>query len=120
MAKSEEISLANTKKIMQENVVLLAEINDLRRELTVSKGAVSTLEATVRTTKKLMQMRGQSLSNAALQPDEAPSLADTMSKQHVDRVIEMQKDEIRRLRDQLETSRPPSTGRLPSLTATTS
>ena len=114
------MALANTRKIMQENVTLLGEINDLRRELSQSKGTVHTLQATLSTTKKLYQMRGHPVSASAIaeQMPATPTLGDTMAKQHVERVIEMQKEEIKRLREQLEGVRPTS-GRLPSLTTAT-
>ena len=101
---------------MQENVALLNEINDLRRELSSSKSTVNGLQATLRTTKKLATMRGRPIDEAQLAAENAPppTLADTLAKHSVERIMEMQKDEIRRLREELG-ARPPS-GRLPSLT----
>ena len=102
---------------MQENVVLLNEINDLRRELSASKVSVHGLEATLRTTKKLAQMRGQPISAAQLAAEaEAPvTLAGTMGKHNTERIIDMQRDEIRRLREELAAR--PTSGRLPAIAA---
>ena len=73
--------IADVRRIMQENVVLLNEVNELRRELSHSKTSVHALEATLRSTKKLHQMRAGSTSPAG--PPRSPgtlpflSLAET-------------------------------------------
>ena len=64
-------------------------------------------------------MRGQTFAAGAFEaPPAPPTLADTTAKLQVEKIIELQKDEIRRLREQLEAtaSRPQSMGRLPALT----
>ena len=116
LAKSEDMQQANMRRIMQENVTLLAEINELRRELSQSKSSVHSLEATLRTTRKLAAARGDTSLYSAPKMTGTLSLAATEDANQTERIIEMQKDEIRRLRDVIEgSSRPSSVPRLPSI-----
>eukprot|EP00051_Salpingoeca_urceolata_P005695 m.76025 g.76025 ORF g.76025 m.76025 type:complete len:1203 (+) comp14501_c0_seq2:245-3853(+) len=123
LTKSEEMHKQETVKIMKENVALIQEINELRKELTGAKTEVGQLEGTLRTTKRLAVARGQltTAELAAATGGRAGTLGASQELSQSDRIIEMQKDEIRRLRQTLEqqqreqSSRPPSSGRLPAL-----
>ncbi len=128
LARSDEQHAADSRRIVQENVVLLREINDLRRELADAKTSNSSLEATLKSSKRLTQMRSKSASaaspaalNAAFAPPPpAPSLGEVQEIQQVERIIEIQKEEIRRLRSQLGLTASalpsrPTSGRLPTL-----
>lgn len=46
---------------MQENVALIKEINDLRKELKAARGESKQLQGTLKTTRTLAQMRGREL-----------------------------------------------------------
>lgn len=119
---------------MKENASLIREINQLRAELKVhvvnlfavahactqsSKRSEKLLEGTLRSTQKLATQRGQTVpfTNVDLITTAAAStLAQTHDASQVERIVEMQKTEIRRLREELERAQRPSTsGRLPAL-----
>lgn len=61
LGKGEQLHQAESQKIMKENVALIKEINLLRKELSNSKDSVRVLEGTLKTTRTLAGMRGQSL-----------------------------------------------------------
>merc|ERR1712179_626082 len=48
LAKDSEIHRADNVRIMQENVSLIKEINDLRKELKIARTMIHDLEATVK------------------------------------------------------------------------
>ncbi|XP_043941309.1 cilia- and flagella-associated protein 57 [Protopterus annectens] len=121
LLKDSEIHRTDNVRIMQENVTLIKEINDLRRELKVSRTKVHDLEATLRLNRK----------NKPGSPDLGGSNSEQAStfgvtrlnfEDEAERIIEMQRQEIKRLRDQLQNQeqsysiRPPSGGKLPALT----
>lgn len=61
LAKAEELHRTETTRIMRENVALIKEINDLRKELRNSKLTAQKLEGTLKTTRTLAEMRGATL-----------------------------------------------------------
>eukprot|EP00730_Choanoeca_flexa_P000903 TRINITY_DN10389_c0_g2_i3.p1 TRINITY_DN10389_c0_g2~~TRINITY_DN10389_c0_g2_i3.p1 ORF type:complete len:1202 (+),score=338.92 TRINITY_DN10389_c0_g2_i3:34-3639(+) len=123
--KAEELHRQESAKIMHENVTLIREINVLRKELSGSQGEVKQLEGTLKTTRTLADMRGQTLPSKEETLQMSGILNSTVNMAHeaaqTERIIDMQKQEIRKLRDALKelelTSnvRPPSTGRLPPM-----
>merc|ERR1712003_564938 len=106
LAKDQQIHRADNVRIMQENVSLIKEINDLRRELKIARTQVHDLEANSNVLKKGAQPIG---------PMIAPEEFGQTKK-----IVEIQKSEIKRLRDELRHSinRPLSNGqKLPPLEA---
>ena len=99
---------------MQENVTLIKEINDLRRELKIARTQVHDLETALGVMRKQQQFSDVEESGIA---DKKIKLSDENSE--MERMIDMQKGEIRKLRVQIKdmetviNSRPPSGGRLP-------
>ncbi|KAL5255192.1 hypothetical protein ACHWQZ_G014581 [Mnemiopsis leidyi] len=104
LTKDQQIHRADNVRIMQENVSLIKEINDLRRELKIARTQVHDLEANSNVLKKGAPPIG---------PIVAPEELDQTKK-----IVEIQKSEIKRLRDELRhtLNRPLSNGqRLPPL-----
>lgn len=102
---------------MQENVTLIKEINDLRRELKIARTQVHDLETALGVMRKQQQFP----------EDEDPGNSESkrnMSDENLEmeKMIDMQKVEIRKLRVQIKdmetviNSRPPSGSRLPPMT----
>lgn len=97
---------------LQENVTLIKEINDLRRELKIARTQVHDLETAIGV------MRKQQFSDSE---DSGNKDNKTMSEENneMEKMIDMQKGEIRKLRVQIKemetviNSRPPSGSRLP-------
>ncbi|XP_042806543.1 cilia- and flagella-associated protein 57 isoform X3 [Panthera leo] len=120
VVKESELRRTDYVRIMQENVSLIKEINELRRELKFTRSQVYDLEAALKLTKKI---RPQDVPETV--PSEAmPSIAPTMrlnEQQETGRIIEMQRLEIQRLREQIQEQEqvpgfhPLSVVRLPSL-----
>ncbi|XP_074077759.1 cilia- and flagella-associated protein 57 [Macrotis lagotis] len=118
VVKENELHRSDNVRIMQENVSLIKEINELRRELKITRTQVHDLESALRLTKKLRHVEV---------PEAAPNLEKTPTagilrlneEEETERIIEMQRLEIQRLRDQIQEQEqlsglhPP--GRLPSL-----
>eukprot|EP00049_Salpingoeca_infusionum_P018833 m.358992 g.358992 ORF g.358992 m.358992 type:complete len:1196 (+) comp18362_c0_seq1:186-3773(+) len=125
LAASEKARKQEVAQVRRENVQLIKEINELRKELFQSKGQVHKLEGTLHTTRTLATMRGQTLPSEAATEAMAGLASTSVLQQHdmqqTERIIDMQKDEIRRLREELKTQtlRPGSTGRLPPMSPTT-
>ncbi|XP_032825748.2 cilia- and flagella-associated protein 57 [Petromyzon marinus] len=90
-------------RIIQENVTLIREVSDLRKELRNIRTYVHQLELTA----KRNRPRPESSMEIGKGQGAEPS---------TDHVIELQRMEIRRLREQLH-QRPPSGSRLPAITA---
>ena len=103
--------------VLQENVSLIKEINDLRRELKIARTQVHDLEAALGLHRK---------SNQANAAETKAKLASTNKNAQLEReleeklkVINLQQQEIMRVKTQLQdiengqVSRPPSGGRLP-------
>lgn len=123
LVKDTEIHRADNVRVMQENVTLIKEINELRRELKVSRTKVHDLEVALGVERKnrrssLAESKGSSISDR-----HSPGVLRLNIEEETARIIEMQKLEIKRLRDVLQSQdvtvgiRPSSVGRLPSLTA---
>ncbi|KAM6172387.1 cilia- and flagella-associated protein 57 [Erethizon dorsatum] len=88
-------------RIMQENVSLIKEINELRRELKLTRSQIYDLEAALKLSKK---MQPQEVSETVSGRD-LPSATTTMrlnEQEETGRIIEMQRLEIQRLRDQIQ------------------
>uniref|UniRef100_A0A2K6S6K0 Cilia and flagella associated protein 57 n=1 Tax=Saimiri boliviensis boliviensis TaxID=39432 RepID=A0A2K6S6K0_SAIBB len=101
VVKEGELHRADYVRIMQENVSLITEINELRRELKFTRSQVYDLEAALKLTKKV---RPQEVSETEPSKD-MPSTAPTMrlnEQEETGRIIEMQRLEIQRLRDQIQ------------------
>jgi DNA repair exonuclease SbcCD ATPase subunit len=116
LLKDTEIHRADNVRIMQENVTLIREINDLRRELKIARTQVHDLEVTL----KVSQKGGSPIGVGAERfGASAVELTDSAEKE---RIIDIQRAEIRKLRSQVQeyesrVSRPGSGGRLPPVTA---
>nr|XP_004672541.1 cilia- and flagella-associated protein 57 [Jaculus jaculus] len=101
VVKESELHRSDYVRIMQENVSLIKEINDLRRELKLTRSQVYDLESALKLTKKV---RPQEV------PETEPSrdmTSDTTTmrlneQEETGRIIEMQRLEICRLRDQIQ------------------
>lgn len=96
----------------QENVTLIKEINDLRRELKISRTTVHDLETT------LGVMRKQQ-GNVGTEDINGRENQKTEEMGQLEKIIDIQKGEIRKLRvqikdlEQISINRPPSGGKLP-------
>ncbi|KAL0604608.1 Cilia- and flagella-associated protein 57 [Plecturocebus cupreus] len=122
VVKESELHRTEYVRIMQENVSLITEINELRRELKFIRSQIYDLEAALKLIKK---GRPQEVSGAEPSKD-VPSTAPTTrlnEQEETRRIIEMQRLEIQHLRDQIQeqeqlTGFHPLTGvRLPSLSS---
>ncbi|XP_032157654.1 cilia- and flagella-associated protein 57 isoform X1 [Mustela erminea] len=101
VVKESELHRTDYVRIMQENVSLIKEINELRRELKFTRSQVYDLEAALKLTKKL---RPQDVPETVSSED-MPGIAPTMrlnEQEETGRIIEMQRLEIQRLRDQIQ------------------
>ena len=100
--------------LFQENVTLIKEINDLRRELKIARTQVHDLETALGVMRKSQGLPvGDGVSN------EADKMIKTEDLVQLEKIIDIQKGEIRKLRVQIKDienrglSRPPSGGKLP-------
>ena len=98
----------------QENVTLIKEINDLRRELKIARTQVHDLETALGVMRKQQQFpEDEEIGNM----DNKRKLSE--ENVEMEKMIDMQKTEIRKLRVQIKdmetviNSRPPSGSRLP-------
>ncbi|XP_058298827.1 cilia- and flagella-associated protein 57 isoform X3 [Hylobates moloch] len=101
VVKEGELHRTDYVRIMQENVSLIQEINELRRELKFTRSQVYDLEAALKLTKKV---RPQEVSETEPSRDmlsTAPT-ARLNEQEETGRIIEMQRLEIQRLRDQIQ------------------
>nr|XP_055202500.1 cilia- and flagella-associated protein 57 isoform X4 [Gorilla gorilla gorilla]XP_055202504.1 cilia- and flagella-associated protein 57 isoform X4 [Gorilla gorilla gorilla] len=101
VVKEGELHRTDYIRIMQENVSLIKEINELRRELKFTRSQVYDLEAALKLTKKV---RPQEVSETEPSRDmlsTAPA-ARLNEQEETGRIIEMQRLEIQRLRDQIQ------------------
>lgn len=98
---------------MQENVSLIKEINDLRKELKIARTQIHDLEATV---KQYTKKTGGDDTDIYAVMLKAPSALVENELEEKNKIIDMQKFEIRKLRQAIETgSRPSSSSRLPPM-----
>ncbi|XP_022105499.1 cilia- and flagella-associated protein 57-like [Acanthaster planci] len=129
LAKDTEIHRADNVRIMQENVSLIKEINDLRRELKIARTQVHDLEAALGINKKNKNLPPEQQAESVLSmngsngmPGGGMSSREGKNDENV-RIIDMQRSEIRKLRtqlmeaEQIAAQRPPSGGRLPPVLA---
>ncbi|KAL6068558.1 hypothetical protein STEG23_000961 [Scotinomys teguina] len=103
VVKESELHRTDYVRIMQENVSLIKEINELRRELKLTRSQIYDLESALKLSKK---MRPQETPETVLSKDVAAIIVSpTMrlnEQEETGRIIEMQRLEIRRLRDQIQ------------------
>lgn len=105
----------DTTRVMQENVLLIREVNQLRQELKLSTKSVHKLESSLQTARVLAEMRGSPIPVEET-TDLMTSLRDRSQTENLERIIELQKTEIRKLRatqvelERTSRDRPPSTG----------
>ncbi|XP_078485320.1 cilia- and flagella-associated protein 57 [Ciona intestinalis] len=126
LTKDTEIHRADNVRIMQENVALIKEINDLRRELKMTRSQYHELETSLGLNRSKAGKGGKRIETAATGSD--TSGGRSVLRQNIEeegpRIIEMQKGEIRKLRNQIMdleeqlTHRPPSGGKLPPMILT--
>ncbi|CAN0135941.1 unnamed protein product [Lampetra planeri] len=109
LSSDTESHRSENARIIQENVTLVREVSDLRKELRNIRTHVHQLELTAKRNRpRPGACSPRAARHAALTaPGAEPS---------TDHVIELQRMEIRRLREQLH-QRPPSGSRLPAITA---
>nr|XP_012631296.1 cilia- and flagella-associated protein 57 isoform X1 [Microcebus murinus] len=101
VVKEGELHRTDYVRIMQENVSLIKEINELRRELKYTRSQVYDLEAALKLSKKF---RPQEVVDSEPSRDKV-SGSPTMRLNELEetgRIIEMQRLEIQRLRDQIQ------------------
>lgn len=123
LAKDTEIHRADNVRIMQENVSLIKEINDLRRELKIARTQVHDLEAALGINKKNKNQAPDPL--MAMNNNIMNGTMSSREGKHDEniRIIEIQKSEIKKLRAMLTevenfaADRPPSGTKLPPMAA---
>lgn len=100
--------------LLQENVSLIKEINDLRRELKIARTQIHDLEAALGMHSK--KNKNDTAAVAAFS-SKGPSALMQSEMEEKNKIIDMQKLEIKRLRMEITDiemgSRPPSSQRLP-------
>ncbi|XP_037599096.1 cilia- and flagella-associated protein 57 isoform X2 [Cebus imitator] len=101
VVKEGELHRADYVRIMQENVSLIKEINELRRELKFTRSQVYDLEAALKLTKKVQPQEVSETEPSKDMPSTAPTTR-LNEKEETGRIIEMQRLEIQRLRDQIQ------------------
>lgn len=119
LTKDATIHRADNVRIMQENVSLIKEINDLRRELKIARTQISSLKYALNLdqNKKVHDLEA----NSNVLKKCAPLPGPLLSTEEVDttkKIVEIQKIEIKKLRDELRQTlnRPLSNGqRLPPM-----
>lgn len=105
-----------SRLLLQENVTLIKEINDLRRELKIARTQVHDLEAALGVMRRTQGSGGQGVKSA---PPRKNTTSRESTADDLEKIISIQKNEIRKLREQihdlenLTINRPPSGGRLP-------
>jgi len=118
LAKDTEIHRADNVRIMQENVMLINEINDLRRELKMSRTQVHDLETSLNVLRK--QQHISSNNNQQMNGSKEKLKDSIFDEEEAKHIIDLQKHEIRKLRVQIRdleaniAARPPS-GKLPPM-----
>ncbi|XP_036452639.1 cilia- and flagella-associated protein 57 [Colossoma macropomum] len=120
LAKDTEVHRADNVKIMKENVSLIKEINDLRKELRVVRAQVHDYESQVGLNKKNKPRSTTDIRTAA----SAGTVMRLNFEEEAERIIQLQRLEIQRLRQELQgqsrTLTPPTPSastKLPALTA---
>eukprot|EP00069_Balaena_mysticetus_P003368 bmy_16613T0 len=101
VVKESELHRADYVRIMQENVSLIKEINELRRELKFTRSQVYGLEAALKLTKKIQPQDVPETESGKDLPGMPPTVR-LNEQEETGRIIEMQRLEIQRLRDQIQ------------------
>ncbi|XP_066537794.1 cilia- and flagella-associated protein 57 [Hoplias malabaricus] len=101
LAKDTEVHRATNVKIMQENVFLIKEINDLRKELTVVRAQVRDYESQAGLNKKNMVKTPTSIQRKPASAS-AASVSRLNFEEEAERIIQLQRLEIQRLRHELQ------------------
>ena len=97
---------------------LIKEINDLRKELKIARTQIHDLEAAVKQYTKRSQGEDTDIFTVMLK---TPNALVENEMEEKNKIIDMQKFEIRKLRNAIETgSRPSSSSRLPPMPVETS
>jgi len=115
--RSSKMAAEDTGRVMHENVVLISEINALRTELEHSQMNGQKLESALEHTVKLSSMRGETLMMGSSMGATAGSGGGGDGGAGLERIIDHQKDQIRKLRLALQQSestardRPQSVGK---------
>uniref|UniRef100_A0A8D0DZ11 Cilia and flagella associated protein 57 n=1 Tax=Salvator merianae TaxID=96440 RepID=A0A8D0DZ11_SALMN len=118
--KESEIHRADYVRIMQENVSLIKEINELRRELKVTRTQVHDLQSTLGLIRRQKKQMPQSTETSPERP-QSPGVLRLNLEEETQRIIEMQRQEINYLRDKIQGQekvlalRPSSGSKLPML-----
>ncbi|XP_003462565.1 cilia- and flagella-associated protein 57 [Cavia porcellus] len=99
VVKESELHRTDYVRIMQENVSLIKEINELRRELKFTRSQVYDLEAALKLSKKI-QPQEETVSSRDMPG--ATVIMRLNEQEETGRIIEMQRLEIQRLRDQIQ------------------
>ncbi|XP_052776281.1 cilia- and flagella-associated protein 57-like isoform X2 [Mya arenaria] len=114
LAKDSEIHRADNVRIMQENVSLIKEINDLRKELKIARTQIHDLEAAIK--QNMKKEKGGEYPDIYTVMLRAPNAMAESEIEERNKIINMQKLEIRKLRHEIDTgSRPSSSSRLPPM-----
>nr|XP_033772064.1 cilia- and flagella-associated protein 57 isoform X1 [Geotrypetes seraphini]XP_033772065.1 cilia- and flagella-associated protein 57 isoform X1 [Geotrypetes seraphini] len=122
LRKDSEIHRADNVRVMQENVSLIKEINDLRKELKICRTHAHDLESILELNKKNRKLNISDITASSSEGVSTPVVMQSNMKEEAERMIEMQRLEIKRLRDQIQIQermpmlQPPSGGKLPTLT----
>merc|ERR1711893_53755 len=118
LSKDTEIHRADNVRIMQENVSLIKEINDLRRELKIARTQVHDLEAALGLHRKANQGHATETLAQITSTNKNAQLERELEEKK--KVIDLQKGEIVKLRHEIrdieasgQVSRPPSGAKLP-------
>lgn len=119
LVKDSEVHKVDNIRIMQENVTLIKEVNDLRRELKICRSRIQDLETALGISRKNAATTTEAIVQA-LHVHQGNHLIEEKQNE-LNKIIEHQKQEIKRLRevvDELEkrgVSRPTSTQQLPPM-----
>jgi chromosome segregation ATPase len=121
LSKDSEIHKSDNIRIMQENVMLIKEVNDLRKELKVSRSKNQDLETALGISRKNAVTTTEAIVQA-LHVHQGNHLIEEKHNE-LNGIIEYQRDEIKRLRDNVEDlerrtgggSRPSSSTQLPPM-----
>nr|XP_021500230.1 cilia- and flagella-associated protein 57 [Meriones unguiculatus] len=98
--KEGELHRTDYVRIMQENVSLIKEINELRRELRLTRSQIYDLESALKLSKKT---RPQEVTETVNSKTVGATATTRLNEQEeTGRIIEMQRLEIRRLREQIQ------------------
>uniref|UniRef100_A0A6Q2XMB8 Cilia- and flagella-associated protein 57 n=1 Tax=Esox lucius TaxID=8010 RepID=A0A6Q2XMB8_ESOLU len=117
LAKDSEVHRTQKVKIMKENVSLIKEINELRQELRLVRAQVHDYESQAGVNKRKQML-------ASVRTQGAGQVARLNFEEEAERIIELQRREIQRLRLEIQSQgqihslqTSSSTTRLPTLTA---